>query len=72
MIIKGSHCPRCSEQIQYNGNYYCTYCTWALPDPIVKKEDKHAFNLAYTLLMHQRNEQPDVKNLCLDKDGRVL
>lgn len=62
--IKGSRCPECFSEIVYDGTYSCSAeCGWYLPDPTRKREDKHAFNVAYTLLMAERGEQPDVREL---------
>jgi hypothetical protein len=61
-LIHGSRCPRCQSELEYNGNYWCsrTECRYVMPgDPErMRRSDKDAFNVAYTLLMHQRGEEP--------------
>lgn len=62
-VIQGSRCPKCHSALEYNGNYWCsqTACPYAMPgDPEhMRRSDKEAFNVAYTLLMHQRGQEPD-------------
>ena len=31
--VAGQACPRCQNfTVVYNGNYFCTHCTWAMPE----------------------------------------
>lgn len=64
-LIKGSRCPKCHSPLVYNGNYWCSTCDYIMPSPCATKKDKHAFDVAYTLLMQQRNKQPDISVLFL-------
>lgn len=66
LVIVGSRCPRDSEPLEYNGNYWCSNseCPYVMPDqPQMRKADRHAFNVAYTLLMQQTGREPDVSAL---------
>lgn len=60
MIIKDSRCPKCSSEIEYDGNYWCSDedCNWVLPDSPRSFEDKNAFVVAYVLLMQQTGREP--------------
>lgn len=28
----GQECPKCSSEVVYNGNYFCSECEWAMPE----------------------------------------
>lgn len=70
-LIEGSRCPECHQPLIYNGNYWCSECDYVMPElypePGYKprQKDIDAFNIAYTLLMQQRGDQPDPKALIL-------
>jgi len=60
-LILGSRCPKCHSALEYNGNYWCSEptCSYTMPDyEQMRRSDKQAFNVAYTLLMHQRGQEP--------------
>jgi predicted nucleic acid-binding Zn ribbon protein len=59
-IIPGSHCPKCNEALEYNGNYWCSDvdCPYIMPADRMRGSDKRAFNIAYVLLMQQLGREP--------------
>lgn len=64
-VIQGSRCPKCGAPLEYNGNYWCseTECSYTMPDQRMTKADKHAFNVAYILLMQQTGREPNPDSL---------
>lgn len=58
-LIRGSRCPKCGSPLEYNGNYWCSEsrCSYVMPERMTRA-DKQAFNVAYVLLMKQRNQEP--------------
>ena len=63
-LIPGSRCPKCHSALEYNGNYWCSEstCSYTMPERM-RRSDKQAFNVAYTLLMRQRGQEPDINSL---------
>jgi len=65
-LIPGSRCPKDGKPLEYNGNYWCSNpeCDYTMPDyPEMRRADMDAFNVAYVLLMHQTNREPNPKSL---------
>ena len=56
-LIAGSRCPRCSSEVEYDGNYFCSSCTWVLPE-FPRGKDRDAFHVAYVLYMEQNGREP--------------
>ena len=67
-LIIGSRCPIDSSPLEYNGNYWCSNpsCRYIMPTDRMSKKDKFAFNVAYILLMEQRNETPSLDAIYQD------
>ena len=73
-LIQGSFCPTCGSQLEYNGNYWCSMpaCSYIMPAEGMRKKDKGAFNLAYSLLMKQRGEEPNPNSLYFDRNNTLI
>ena len=61
-LIKGSRCPKCNNECEYNGNYWCSTCSWVLPHYENGTSGKYeeTFKILYVLLMKQRGLEPDI------------
>lgn len=56
-LIVGSRCPKCSSEMEYNGNYWCSTCPWVLAER-PRGAALEAFRVAYTLYMQQTGREP--------------
>lgn len=53
--VKGIQCPKCKkETVVYNGNYFCLYCIWAMPE-----QETPENNLIIQTYLNQRFEEAE-------------